>query len=94
MKLEYLLEPAYDNLLNNISANREFYFSDEEWLTDYFSNDTFSHQSTLELPKPDLFIDTYQDTDTDKSVEDLTNVRIVYDAFNKLTPLQATNKYL
>lgn len=94
MKLEYLLEPAYDNLLNNISSNRELYLGTEEWLTDYFSNRPFSQESTLELPKPDLFMESDQLTDADKSIEDLTNVRFVYDAFKKLDPLQATNKYL
>jgi hypothetical protein len=94
MKLQYLLEPAYDELYANIDANRKLYEQDAEWLYDFFRGKRFSKESSVELPKPNLYIMPDITSDEQKSQEDLTNVKLLYDAFETLAPLQATNKYL
>lgn len=94
MRLQYLLEPAYDELTDGIEANRELYELDTDWIGEFFSGKKYSKESSIELPKPDLYIKPGVTSDEEKSQEDLTNVKILYDAFSGLEPLQATNKYL
>ncbi len=94
MKLRYLLEPAYDELYDNIGANRDLYEQDSDWINDYFSGRCFSKESSIELQKAEMFMLTEISLDEQKSQEDLINVKILYDAFSNLPPLSATNKYL
>lgn len=94
MGLHYLLEPAYDALIDSIEMNRELYGQDTNWVAEFFHGKRFSKESSIELTKPDLFVMDELKTDEDKAQEDLTNVKTLYDAFANLGPLQATNKYL
>lgn len=94
MGIKYLLEPAYDELIDSIDLNRELYSQDTNWISKFFAGRRFSKESSIELIKPDLFVMDGVLTDEDKALEDLTNVKTLYNAFNSLEPLQATNKYL
>jgi hypothetical protein len=95
MLLSFFTEEAYDELLNNIAENSEKYFQDDEWLADFFGRaDYFKQSKTVEVLyfKPEYSNDNK--TDEQKSQEDLVNTRLIFDAFKKLTPLQASNKYM
>ena len=94
MKLQFLLEPAYDMLLDNIEANQDRYLSGVSWVPEYFAGNNFSKESSIEIQRPDLVKTPDITDDTQKSLDDLANVRIIYDALRSLTPLQSTNKYL
>lgn len=94
MQLGFFTEEAYDKLVNDISANAEKYITDGEWLNEYFGSNDYYKISTVEVDK---FTPSYvpgKKDDAQKSLDDLVNTRLVYDAFKNLTPLQASNKYM
>lgn len=93
MNLGYFTEDAYDRLLNDVEINRDKYVGDEDWLDSYFGRGIdYSRISSVEVNK---FKPTCSGSknDEDKNNEDLTNAIAIHEAF-KLTPLQATNKYM
>ena len=95
MLLGCFTEEAYDRLLNSISENSEKYASDEEWLSAFFGGkDDYYLPSSVDLPKFSLYSSSGKSDDAQNTRDDLTNVRILYDAFHSLTPWQASNKYL
>ncbi len=95
MLLGYFTEEAYDNLLHDIPQNSEYYKGDEDWLPLYFAGkENFFKNSTVDV---NVFSPCYasgKKDDAQKAQEDLVNTRMLYDAFNNLTPLQASNKYM
>ncbi len=93
MKLPYFLEPAYDELLGSIEQNLDHYMNNEEWLSAFFNERNYTKESTIEVHRPALIQMDIASDDALKSQEDLANVRLVYESF-KLTPLQATNRFL
>lgn len=88
MRLKYLTEKAYETLLDNVEIDRDKYSSSEEWVTSYFKDRIFFKESRIEVPAVTLY------TEGDKTASDIVNVRAVYDAFENLTPQQASNEYL
>jgi len=95
MLLSYLTDEAYKELLNNVEVNAELYLSQDEWLNNFFKGKPYSAQSTVQALG--AFTPSYTNgeiTDEEKSENDLINTRILYDTFKKLTPLQASNKYM
>lgn len=95
MKLQYFLEPVYDELFSSIEANQRHYLNnDSDWLADVFSDRVIFKESTVEVQKPSLMEMDILSDDSLKSQEDLANVRLIFDALSQLTPLQASNKYL
>jgi len=95
MLLSFFTEEAYDDLLNSISENTDKYFQQENWLDDFFGNNRYFKQSKavdVLYYKPEY--SEISKTDEQKSQEDLINTRLLFDAFKKLTPLQASNKYM
>ena len=94
MKLPYFPEPAYDELLGGIEQNVDHYMNnDDNWLSAFFGERSFTKESSIEVSRPTLLQMDISSDDAQKSQEDLTNVRLVYQAFT-LKPLQATNRYL
>ena len=94
MKLGYLTEEAYEKLKKDIKENSSRYNSDEEWLQDYFGSYEYFKMSSVSVERFVPYISGDKLTDSQKSEEDLVNVRKMYDAFKTLTPWQASNKYL
>ena len=41
MFLGYFTEEAYEKLLNDVDVNLEKYAASEEWLADYFKDETY-----------------------------------------------------
>lgn len=95
MLLGYLTEEAYDRLLHSIPENAERYSGADDWLPAFFgSNEGYYKMSAVDVS---MFTPSYspgKKTDAQKSAEDLVNTRMIFDAFHKLTPLQASNKYM
>lgn len=95
MLLGYFTEEAYEKLLNDISRNAEHYSEKDEWLPDYFGDlQEYYKTSTVEVSS---FTPSYtpgKKDEAQKSMDDLVNTRLIYDAFHNLTPLQASNKYM
>ena len=93
MLLGYFTEEAYERLLNDVDVNRDKYASNEEWLENYFGRGVvYSGLSSVEVNKFNPYYTGSKNDDTIRN-EDLTNAINIYEAF-KLTPLQATNKYM
>ncbi len=103
MNLEYFEEPAYDRLKADIEKNFEKYSSDEEWLASYFESKKFYSISSVIVNNvqnleskdfstlPDI---RKKEIDNINLQHDIINIRLIYDAFKNLTPLQAINKYM
>ena len=89
MFLGYFTEEAYDKLLNDVDVNLEKYSGTEEWLTEYFGNDAYFALSSVEVNK----FNPYYTGGGNEDENDFINARNLYEAF-KITPLQATNKYM
>ena len=95
MLLRYFTEEAYEKLLHDIPTNAEHYSSSEDWLSGYFgSADGFFKISSIDVGAFKPYYIPGKKNDDQKSQEDLINTRNIYDAFRKLTPLQASNKYM
>lgn len=89
MLLGYFTEEAYERLLNDVEANRDKYAGDEEWLDAYFGRGVvYSGLSSVEVGKFTPYCSGVK-----KDEDDLINAINIHEAF-KLTPLQATNKYM
>lgn len=93
MLLGYFTEDAYEKLLNDVDLNREKYMGDEEWLDSYFGRGVVCSQlSSVEVGRFVPYYSNESDDDTHYK-EDCVNAINIYEAF-KITPLQATNKYM
>lgn len=95
MYLGYFTEEAYDRLLNDINQNLDKYKSEEDWIKQYFgSEDYYKISKSVNVMSFSPYYVPGTKTDEQKSQEDLYNVRLLYEAYKSLTPLQASNKYL
>lgn len=94
MLLRYFTEEAYEKLLQNISQNSEKYLSGEEWLPEFFGETEYFKTSSVEVLSFSPDYSAGKKDDAQKSQEDLVNTRKLYDAFKRLNPQQASNKYL
>ncbi len=95
MYLGYFTAEAYDRLLSDVDTNLEKYKSGEEWVKQYFGNDDYFRVSkSVNVLSFNPYYVPGVKTDEQKSKEDLNNVRLLYEAFKSLTPLQASNKYM
>lgn len=93
MLLGYFTEDAYERLLSDVELNRDKYLHDEDWLENYFGRGTvYSGLSSVEVNKFSPFCSGSK-SNADKNNEDLINAINIHEAF-KLTPLQASNKYM
>ena len=95
MYLGYLTEDAYDKLFQEIEHNFEKYTESDAWLHAYFgSKEYYKISKSVNVGAFKPHYTPGHKTDAQKSAEDLINVRLLYDAFRGLTPLQASNKYV
>lgn len=95
MQLHFFTEEAYDNLLQNIPKNSKNYLLDYDWLSPYFGDSDIYFKTSSVIVNE--FVPCYKPgkkDDAQKTQEDLTNTRLLYDAFRNLNPVQASNKYL
>lgn len=95
MLLGYYTEEAYNDLLNGIDKNAEKYETNTPWVSELFSgrDNYFKISSTVEVNQFKPYI-TDISSDSEKSTNDLINVRQMYESFKNLSPLQASNKYM
>lgn len=95
MWLGYFTEKAYEKLLHDIERNAGKYASDDEWLDEYFgcAQDYYKQSKLVDVNEFTPYTESERN-DSNKSTEDLTNTRLIYEAFRTLTPLQASNKYM
>ena len=96
MLLGYFTEEAYEKLIHDISNNADKYSTNDEWLAEYFGR-TDGYYKISKAVDVGRFMPSYtsgKKSDAQKNIEDLTNTRLLYDAFSDLSPLQATNKYM
>jgi len=90
MKLQYLKEICYDELLDNMENNRKKYESQESWMNEYFHGKEYFSESSVEVNDPgELLVDG-----ADENILDLHNCRLIYGNMSTLTENQATNKFL
>lgn len=93
MLLGYFTEDAYERLLNDVEENKDKYSSEDEWLDNYFGRGVVYYGlSSVEVSK---FTPYYSGSKNDDIIrdEDLNNAIRIHEAY-KITPLQATNKYM
>ena len=93
MRLTYFLEDAYDKLWNARETNISKYDSSDEWLADFFGEQEYMRESTIDLSLPKLRF-TSRLLTSEKTEEDIANVKLLYGSLQKLSPLQASNPYL
>ena len=95
MYLGYFTEDAYDRLLNSIGTNLNHYKESEAWVKYFFGNDNYFRVSkSVNVLSFNPYFVCGAKSNEQKSQEDLNNVRLMYDSFRSLTPLQASNKYM
>ena len=96
MNLIYFTKDAYKYLKTDLNNNKDKYYSDEPWLTEYFSSkglDEFYKTSSVTVPNIQL-VTGGEDTET-KNRNDLINIKILYNEYkDKLSPLQASDPLL
>ena len=96
MMLNYFTEESYEKILHDINENAEKYSGSNEWINDYFGNrsDYYKTSKSVHVNKFSPAYTPGSKSDEQKSQEDLVNARMIHDAYKKLSPLQASNKYL
>lgn len=85
MKIKYLRDVCFDNLLENVKNNYEKYKKEEVWLDEYFSNEDYFIESNIEINDATLLVGPKLD---------YNNAILLYESMKNLTPYQATNSYL
>lgn len=96
MNLIYFTKEAYKLLKKDINSNRDNYYNDASWLTEYFTAaglDEFYKTSSITVSNLQLM---YSGDDTEsKNKDDLSNIKILYSEYkDKLSPLQASDPLL
>ena len=96
MNLIYFTREAYKLLKKDLENNRDKYYSDEPWLSEYFAAsglDEFYKTSSIVVPSIDL-IKSGDDIES-KNRDDLWNIKLLYSVYkDKLSPLQASDPLL
>lgn len=96
MNLIYFTKEAYKLLKKDINSNKDNYYNDASWLTEYFTAaglDEFYKTSSITVSNLQLM---YSGDDTEsKNRDDLSNTKILYSEYkDKLSPLQASDPLL
>lgn len=90
MYLGFFTEDAYDRLLDAVEENKDKYLESDNWVPTYFAKGVeWCGISSQEVNK----FDPWLSGSKDKSEDDCINAIRLHEAF-KITPLQATNKYM
>lgn len=96
MNLIYFTKDAYKLLKKDLNSNKDNYYSEDPWLSEYFASvglDEFYKTSSVTVPNISL---VYSGDDTEsKNKDDLLNIKILYSEYkDKLSPLQASDPML
>ncbi len=96
MNLIYFTKDAYKCLKKDLDVNKDNYYKDEPWLSEYFAKvgiDEFYKTSSIVVPNVQLF---YSGDDIEsKNKDDLLNIKLLYSGYkDKITPLQASDPLL
>lgn len=96
MNLIYFTKDAYKLLKKDLDANKDNYYRDDPWLSEYFAKvglDEFYKTSSIVVSNLQL---SYSGDDVEsKNNDDLLNIKILYaDYKDKITPLQASDPLL
>ena len=96
MNLIYFTKEAYKLLKKDLNSNKDNYYSEDPWLSEYFVSvglDEFYKTSSITVPNITL---VYSGDDTEsKNRDDLLNIKILYSEYkDKLSPLQASDPML
>ena len=96
MNIKHFTNEAYKQLKQDLIINREKYYSDDEWLKDYFDSVgivDYVHESSVTVPNISLVYSG--DSDAEKNADDLQNIKYVYGNYkDKLTPADASDPLL
>lgn len=96
MNLIYFTKDAYKLLKKDLNSNKDNYYSEDPWLSEYFVSvglDEFYKTSSITVPNITL---VYSGDDTEsKNRDDLLNIKLLYSGYkDKLSPLQASDPML
>lgn len=90
MLLGFFTEDAYDRLLSAVEENKDKYLETNNWVANYFGTGVeWRGISSQQVNKFTPFMSGSKD----RSEDDCINAINLHEAF-KITPLQATNKYM
>ena len=83
-------------LKKDLDVNKDNYYKDEPWLSEYFAKvgiDEFYKTSSIVVPNVQLY---YSGDDIEsKNKDDLLNIKLLYPGYkDKITPLQASDPLL
>ncbi len=96
MNLIYFTKDAYKSLKKDLDVNKENYYRDDPWLSEYFAKvglDEFYKTSSIVVSNLQLYYSG--DDNESKNKDDLLNIKILYSDYkDKLTPLQASDPLL
>lgn len=96
MNLIYFTQEAYKSIKKDVQSNNDRYYSNEEWLEDYFEEKGISEFYRTSTVKVDEFEFQYSgENDECKKADDIQNTIFLYSAFRKkITPAQAADPCL
>jgi hypothetical protein len=89
-KASFLREAPLERLRQNIGPNAKRYATDSAWLNDYFGSDTWSLQSSIDMPDTILL----KPPASKPELMDLENTKMLYTALRHLSPVQAADERL
>lgn len=95
MFLPYFEQASFDRLQNEVHANIEKYENGTAWLNDYFAEEKFITESTIEVPKVTLVFSKKNINTEEQNQQDFINAQVLHSAYSGIvTPQIATNKYM
>lgn len=95
MFLPYFEPAAFDRLQNDIPTNSEKYEKGIAWLSEYFAEEKYITESTIEVPTVTLNFSKKSLSKEAQNSEDFLNSQILHSSYRGvITPQLATNKYL
>lgn len=96
MNLIYFTRDAYKLLKKDLNANKDKYYSDDDWLPEFFSlAGVTEYYRTSSIVVPNIELINSCDTIEEKNSADFNNTRTLYSAYkDKISPLQASDPML
>lgn len=95
MFLPYFETTAFDRLQNDIENNAENYGKSNNWLKDYFAEEKYITESTIEVQRVEFDCSKKPTNKEEQNMQDLVNARLLHSAYKGIiTPQIATNKYM
>lgn len=90
MRACYFFEETYEELFRNITANVDEYRTNPNWVEELAQDGGAVKASGIDIDFPKLC----EMAPEDRVMEDVANVKALYGSTMRLTPLQATNKFM